>query len=409
MSPLERWTEILEVLRRRKLRTILTALSVAWGIFMLVVLLAAGNGLANGVQIAFQRDAVNSIWIMPGVMTKPWQGNPIGRRVQLYDEDLEFVRTTMPHVQALDARFGPGTRVISRGTRQRPSEIRGCLPGRAEVHPMSFTAGRFINEDDVSEHRRVAVLEKVAVDALFLPGEDPIGAFINVGGAPLQVVGVFHEVDDESEQGLVYMPLTTAQLVFGGGNRLGQISFTVNSDIEETMAATNELVRAFAGRKGFAPDDRRALRIGNQQEMFARLTSLFAGIRAFVWLIGLGTILAGVVGVGNIMLISVAERTREIGLRKAIGAAPSTIVRMIVEEALLLTVASGYLGLCVAVAVVTAAGKVLPKSDYFSNPEVNLGVGLAATGVLVIAGILAGLFPAVRAARVNPITALRVE
>jgi putative ABC transport system permease protein len=409
MSPVERWSEILEVLRRRKLRTVLTALSVAWGIFMLVVLLAAGNGLANGVQAAFQRDAVNSVWLMPGLMGKPWQGNPIGRRIQLYDDDLAYVQKTVPQLMAVDARFGPGERVISRGPRQRRSEIRGCLPGRAEVHPMPFSRGRFINDQDVAEHRRVTVLEQKAVDALFVAGEDPIGSFINVGGAPLQVVGVFEEAEDESEQGLVYLPLTTAQLVFGGGNRLHQISFTVASNLEETIAATNELLRGLSGRKGFAPDDRRALRVGNQQEMFARLTGLFAGIRAFVWLIGLGTILAGVVGVGNIMLISVAERTREIGLRKAIGAPPSVIVRMIVEESLVLTVTSGYLGLCVAVAVVTGAAKVLPKTDYFSHPEVNLGVGLAATGVLVIAGILAGLFPAVRAARVNPITALRVE
>ena len=410
MSFVERWSEIFEVLRRRKLRTILTALSVAWGIFMLVVLLAAGNGLADGVQTSFQRDAVNSIWLMPGVMGKPWQGNAIGRRIQLDEEDLAFIESSVPQLAALDARFGPGgERPISRGNRQRRSEIRGCLPGRAEVHPMVFVAGRFINEDDVREHRRVAVLERKAVEALFLPGEDPLGEMVIVAGAPLQVVGVFEESDDESEQGLVYMPLSTAQLVFGGGNRLHQISFTVMSGPEETVAMLSELTRAMAGRKGFAPDDRRALRIGNQQEMYARITGLFAGIRAFVWLIGLGTILAGVVGVGNIMLISVSERTREIGLRKAVGAQPVTIVRMIVEESLFLTVSAGYLGLCVGVAVVSGAARVLPKTEYFGQPEVNLGVGLAATGVLVIAGMLAGLVPALRAARVNPITALRVE
>jgi putative ABC transport system permease protein len=255
----------------------------------------------------------------------------------------------------------------------------------------------------------VAVLERKAVEALFAPGESPIGESIVVAGYPLQVVGVFEEAEDESEQGLVYMPLSTAQLTFGGGNRIHLISFTVGSGIEETTATINELTRGLAGRKGFSPDDKRALRIGNQQEMFARFTSLFAGIRAFVWLIGLGTILAGVVGVGNIMLISVAERTREIGVRKAVGARPSTIVRMIIEEALFLTVTAGYLGLCLGVAAVTGAGKLLPKTEFFAEPQVDVGVGLAATGVLVIAGLLAGLVPAVRAARVNPITALRVE
>jgi putative ABC transport system permease protein len=409
VSLLDRWSELLAVLGRRKLRTGLTALSVAWGVFMLVILLAAGNGLANGVQAAFAEDAVNSVWINPGVVSKAHRGSPIGKRIQLYDDDVPFVQGNMPAAQTMDARFSAGERVISRGQRRRRSEIRGCLPGRAEVHEMIMKAGRFINEDDVRGRRRVAVVEQKVVDSLFTPGEDPIGAFIQAGSSPLQIVGVFEEAEDESEQGMVNIPLPVAQLIFGGGSRINQITFLVNTPTKQTESLIDGLRAAFGGRKGFAPSDQRAMRVNSRQELYDKLNGLFAGIRAFVWLIGLGTIMAGIVAVGNIMLISVSERTREIGVRKAVGAPPAAIIRMIVEEALVLTLVSGYLGLVAAVAVVHVAAQTLPRTEYFSQPQVNLGVGLAATGVLALTGILAGLFPALRAARINPIHALRVE
>ena len=409
MSLLDRWSELLDVLGRRKLRTGLTALSVAWGVFMLVILLAAGNGLARGVHSAFADDAVNSVWINPGVVSKAHRGSPIGKRIQLYQEDVPFVQGQATDVDTVDARFSAGDRVVSRGQRRRRSEIRGCLPGRALVHEMMMKAGRFINEDDVRDRRRVAVVEQKVVDSLFTAGEDPIGALIQVGSTPLQIVGVFEEAEDESEQGLINIPLPVAQLSFGGGARINQITFLVNTPTRETEGLIERLREAFGGRKGFAPTDQRAMRVNSRQELYDKLNGLFAGIQAFVWLIGIGTILAGIVAVGNIMLISVSERTREIGVRKAVGAPPAAIVRMIVEESLVLTLVSGYLGLVGAVAVVHLAAQALPKTEYFSRPEVNLGVGIAATIVLAITGVLAGLFPALRAARINPIHALRVE
>src|SRR4051794_35009755 len=260
---LDRWREILEVLVRRKLRTALTALSVAWGIFMLVVLLAAGNGLSDGVKSTFQRDAVNSIWINPGVISKPHNGMPIGQRVQLFEEDIGLVKRVMPGIDTLDARFAVGDKLVRRGARERHSDVRGCLPTRAEVHPLEFSRGRFIDADDLRERRRVAVVEAKAVKSLFAEGEDPLGQWIEIAGTPVQVVGVFEETEDESEQGLVYLPLTTAQLIFGGANRINQISFTVNTRTEETKASVDLLRRALAMRKGFSPDDIRAVFIGN--------------------------------------------------------------------------------------------------------------------------------------------------
>ena len=253
VSLVDRWSELLAVLGRRKLRTGLTALSVAWGVFMLVILLAAGNGLANGVQAAFAEDAVNSVWINPGVVSKAHRGSPIGKRIQLYGDDVPFVQGNMPAAQTMDARFSAGERVISRGQRRRRSEIRGCLPGRAAVHEMIMKAGRFINEDDVRDRRRVAVVEQKVVDSLFTPGEDPIGAFIQAGSSPLQIVGVFEETEDESEQGMVNIPLPVAQLIFGGGSRINQITFLVNTPTKQTESLIDGLRAAFGGRKGFAP------------------------------------------------------------------------------------------------------------------------------------------------------------
>lgn len=409
MNLLDRWREIFDVLVRRKLRTALTALSVAWGIFMLVVLLAAGDGLATGVESTFALNAVNSVFVMGGQVSKAHAGNPIGKRVALDAADFSVVKRDVPRMGAPDIQFSPGAKVVSHGNRHATLTIRGCFPGRAVIHAMQMEKGRFINDDDLRERRRVASIDSKAADGLFAPGENPLGQWITVADVVLQVVGVYEESENDDQTNMVYMPQTTAQIAFAGGNELRQIAFTLSAAETNRQSQLDDVQRDLASRKNVATDDKRAIRIRNTQEMFDRFNGLFQGIRAFVWLIGLGTILAGVVGVSNIMLISVAERTREIGVRKAVGATPSTIVRMIVEEALVITCASGYLGLVAAVAVVNVAARLIPKTEFFASPQVNLSVGLAATGILVLAGTIAGLFPALRAARINPIAALRVE
>ncbi len=409
MNPLDRWQEIFDVLVRRKLRTALTALSVAWGIFMLVVLLAAGNGLATGVETAFARNAVNSVFVSGGAVTKPFRGNPIGKRVRLDADDWHLTQRTVTSLESGDVQFSPGMLVCSHGARHASLTVRGCYPGRAVIHGIQMTIGRFINQDDLQERRHVAAIDTKAAEGLFAPGEDPLGGLVTVGNVVFQVVGVYDEHDNDRDTNMIYVPQTTAQVAFSGGTEIRQMAFIVNEPPEQATGQLADLRRGLSDRKDVEQTDTQALNIRNTQEMFSKLTGLFRGIRLFVWLIGLGTILAGVVGVGNIMLISVAERTREIGVRKAIGATPGSIVRMIVEESLVITCASGYLGLVAAVAVVNLAAKFIPKSEFFSHPDVNLGVGLMATGILVIAGTVAGFFPALRAARINPIAALRVE
>jgi putative ABC transport system permease protein len=406
----DRWREILEVLWRRKLRTTLTALSVAWGIFMLVLLLAAGQGLSNGARAEFQRNAQNSVYVFPGRMSQPHQGNPIGKVVQLRNDDQGLTKRTLPNIELASARADLGRQIVRRGKRSSGFTVKGCLPDNAAIESTVLLAGRFISPDDQREKRKVAAIGLKVKQTLFPGDEQPLGAAVEIGHVVFTVVGVFEEQDEQAEQETLYLPLSTTQLVWGRGDRLDRVLFTLQEPPgSDTSGDVETLKTALAAHHGYARDDPQAVFLWSSDEVFLRFQGLIRGIQTFVWLIGLGTILAGVVGVSNIMLISVRERTREIGVRKAVGAPPSAIIAMILQESLAITLVSGYLGLVAAVAAVTGARALLPVTPYFRNPDVDLGVGLAATAVLTIAGMLAGLFPARQAARINPIAALRVE
>jgi putative ABC transport system permease protein len=406
---LDRWREILEILWRRRLRTALTALSVAWGIFMLVLLLAAGQGLSNGAKAEFSRNASNSVYVFPGRMSKPHQGNPVGKPVQLYNDDHRLVERSVP-VELTSARADVGPTVLRRGEQSGSFVVKSCLPDNDIIEKSEVVLGRFISWADHNERRKVAILGTKVRDTLFGKDADPIGQDVQIGRFTFTVAGVFFEDLEQAEQETVYLPLGTVQLLWGRGEKLDRVIFTVDQTRAPSIENVIEGVRALlAGRHGFSTEDKQAVYMWSSDEMFQRFQGLFRGINNFIWLIGLGTILAGVVGVSNIMLISVQERTREIGVRKAVGAKPSAIVAMILQESLIITLVSGYLGLVAAVGLVTAVKRVLPPTPYFRQPDVDLSVGVAATLVLAVAGTLAGLFPALRAARINPIQALRVE
>jgi putative ABC transport system permease protein len=407
---LDRWREILEVLWRRKLRTLLTALSVAWGIFMLVVLLGAGNGLSNGAEAEFSRDASNAVWVNAGRLSKPFEGQPIGKQVHFHMDDYQMMKEQVGIADNRSARWNVGALSVTRGARTAVYPVRGVHPEHQAIEQTLIAEGRFLNDRDIEERRKVAVIGIKVRDALFERGEAALGQAVRIGNAWFTVVGVSFEDDEESEEETIHVPITTTHLVYGGAQDVSQLLFTVGTtSAERTDAVVEDLRRQLAARHHFSPEDKRAVFLWNSAEMAERFHGLFRGIRSFIWIIGLGTILAGVVGVSNIMLISVQERTREIGVRKAIGAPPASIVLMIVEEALAITLVSGYAGLVAGVGLLTLAQKLLPATPFFRHPDVDLRVALGATLVLVIAGVVAGLFPALRAARINPIAALRVE
>jgi putative ABC transport system permease protein len=408
----DRWQEIFETLRHNKLRAFLTSLSVAWGIFMLVVLLGAGNGLENGMQWSFRDDAVNSIWLWPGTTTLPYEGHPPGRRLRFKNEDHEQLHGNLDGLEHITSRFYPRDRItVTYGQKTAAFDIRSVHPDHVYLENTLLVAGRFLNDLDLAEKRKVAVIGTEVQKVLRPEGGDLLGSHIDIGGLPHRVIGVFHDEGGEEERRLIYVPITTAQVAWSGANRVDQIMFTVSAatTAKDSERMAEEARRILASRHKFDPADKNAIRVRNNIEHYRKIVGVIDGIGIFVWLIGLGTIVAGIVGVSNIMLISVKERTKEIGLRKAIGATPGSIVGMILAESIALTAIAGYVGLVGGIAVLELARKALPQSDFFRDPHVDLDLALAATLILVVAGALAGFFPARRAAAVSPVVALRDE
>jgi putative ABC transport system permease protein len=407
---LESLAEIWSTLSHNKLRTLLTGLSVAWGMFMLVILLGAGRGLQNGVEWEFRDDAVNSLFISGGRTSIPFGGRGPGREVRFKNADYEALPVELPEIDHITGRFFLwGEFSVSYRGKRSAFEIRGTHPEHRFLEKTVITAGRYLNDRDLTERRKVAVIGSLVKTSLF-GNRDPLGEHISIRGLEYTVVGVFEDVGGEGELRKIYIPITTAQLIYSSPERIHQLLLTMGSaDVEQSRAIADEVRRVLALRHGFSAQDRRAVRIQNNLEQFERLTRVFSWIRVFVWIVGVGTLLAGIVGISNIMLISVAERTREIGVRKALGATPGSVIRMIMTEAVLLTSVSGYLGLVAGVALVELVARLAPDIPYMRAPDVDLSVALAATALIVSAGALAGFFPAWRAARVNPITALRDE
>lgn len=410
MFSLDRWMEVLDTIRRNKLRTALTAISVAWGIMVLVGLLGLGNGLHNGARANFARDATNGVWIWANKTSVPHAGYDIGRRVILENRDYDAARA-LPGIDHISGQFFIGGQrfgslITKRGPKANTFSINAMHADAIYLEAHEIVAGRFLTEADIREKRKAVVIGR-PVAAFLFEGQDPIGEWIEVAGVPFQVVGVFSDPAGNEQERQMYIPISTAQLAFNGDDRMGMLSFTVGeASPAETQAIIDQVVGQLAERHKFSPTDKQAVRVQNNVEQFQRFQMMFWIISIFVSLIGVGTLAAGVVGVSNIMMIAVKERTKEIGVRKAIGATPGSIVAMIVQEAVFLTGVAGLLGLAAGVGLLEIMPDLL-DSDVIKNPSVGLGTGVVATCVLVLAGALAGYFPARAAAKVNPIHALR--
>jgi putative ABC transport system permease protein len=415
MFSLDRWQEIYETMRRNKLRTFLTSLSVAWGIFMLVLLLGAGTGLQNGVEYRLRDDAVNSIWLRRGKTSTAYKGQQPGRRIQFHNEDFDAIGRSVDGVEHMTARYylwGEGLTTYK--DKASAFEIRACHPAHKYLEKTIISKGRFLNQLDLDERRKVAVIGSAVNDFLFEGKTEAIGKYIAIRGIRYLVVGVFEDVGGEGELRKIYIPITTAQMAYGGANRVHQIMFTIgDASADDSRRIADDAHQLLASRLRFDPTDPRAIRVRNNVEQYEKVTQIFKWIRLFMWIVGAGTIVAGIVGVSNIMLISVKERTKEFGVRKALGATPGSIVGMVLQEAVLLTATAGYCGMVVGVALLEIVASLISRAagenEIFMNPSVDLSVIVTATALLVVCGGLAGFFPAWRAAHVNPVVALRDE
>lgn len=414
MFDLDKWQEILATMQKNKLRTFLTAFGVFWGIFMLVLLLGAGKGLENGVVNRFGYGAKNSIYIWSGKTALAHQGMSPGREIQLTNQDLQAIDREVANLNMM----APRNRVMGEYTinykKQNGSfQVFGAEPDFMVMNGEVAFRGRLLNKYDEAEKRKVVVLGEQAAKVLF--GEqDPVGEYVNIRGIYFKVVGTF-KVGGENgarREERAYIPFATIQSTFNQPNQVQMMIVTAENGVP-AKEMEDRLRVLLAQRHKFSENDDMALGIENTEAEFKKVTGLFNGIRIFVWIVGIGTLIAGIVGVSNIMLIIVKERTREIGVRKALGATPFSIVSLILQESVVITALSGYMGLLAGTGLLALMEYAMKSSGaempYFANPEVDPGVALSATLVLVISGALAGLMPALKAARIKPIEALRAD
>lgn len=414
MFDLERWQEIFETLRKNKLRTFLTGLSVASGIFILVILLGFSKGIENGVKSQFEQDATNRISVWTGVTTKGYKGLNPGRYVQLKNSSFESVERKYDdyfEYRSKDYMIWGGTVTYKNETGNY--RIRGTLPDNQFIENADIGYGRFVSQLDLDDKKKVAVIGNKMKKDLFKE-EDPIDKNIQIFGVNFKVVGVFYDPGGDREESQVYIPVTTAQQVFNAGDNIRNMSFTVKmaDNFDEAVAQSTAIAQGIETQikelHTVAPDDQSAVRVNNTLEEAQKIYSLIATIQAVFWFVGIGTIIAGIVGVGNIMLIIVKERTKEIGIRKALGALPMSIVGMILQEAVFVTIFAGLFGLIFGLGLLELVGPQI-DSDFIKYPQVDFNIALTTVFILVIAGAFAGFIPAYRAAKIKPIVALRDE
>lgn len=406
-------------MRENKLRTFLTGFAVAWGIFMLIILLGSGNGLKNGIMSNFGDRSVNSMMIWSGTTTMPYKGYKAYRRIELTNNEKDMLKKRFGQIGVITGEINRSA-VVSYGEESGSYEITGVEPGYNAINGLKFKPGngRFINDMDLKLNRKVVVLTKKVADVLF-KNESPLGKWIKLGALSFQVIGIDTK-SSMGEGGACYIPLQTAQQIFQAGIVNDRISFTINGlKSQKQVEDLGEKVREALGRQLIVhPDDLNSIGMWNQASEYEQTMKIFSSIDVFILFIGICTLIAGLVGVSNIMVITVKERTKEFGIRKSLGATPGTILNAILMESVVITSLFGYIGMMLGIGLLSLLDMVMSNQptgtdeetiQLFMNPTVNLNVVFGATALLIIAGLLAGYLPARKAVRIKPVEAMRAE
>ena len=410
--------EMYGTIKRNKLRTALTGFAVAWGIFMLIVLLGAGNGLLNAFEQQSGSMAMNSFQIWPGRTSLPFQGLKEGRSIKLTEKELEVTRQMKKHVTQASAILEEGGVILSYKQDHISLQLTGAMPNYPETNGLQLKEGRFINPLDMEEKRKVIVLhEKTAEMLLGNEKSQAIGKHINASGIAYQIVGIYTTPMEEFSP-TAYLPYTTLQLIYNKGDGVGSLVFLTKdiTDLSGSEIFEKEYRTAISRVKQFDAADRSAISVWNRFSQYLQQQTASELLRTSIWVIGLFTLLSGIVGVSNIMLITVKERTHEFGIRKALGAKPSSILMLIIAESITITTIFGYIGMIAGIAVTEYMNRIageqvvdigVASATVFVNPTVDLHIAIQATLTLIIAGTLAGFFPARKAVMIRPIEALR--
>lgn len=415
---LDLWQEIFGTIKRNKLRTALTGFAVAWGIFMLIVLLGAGNGLIHAFEKSSSERALNSIRVFPGWTQKAYDGLKEGRYIELDNRDLHDTERLFPEeVIESGAIVNQGGVNISFGSEYINTTLNGVSPNYINIEPVKTAMGRFINEIDIQERRKVIVIHRNSAETLFNKShKEPIGQLLNVGGFAFTVVGTYGDMGDQGEQG-AFIPFSTLQTIYNKGDKLRSIIFTTKGldDVKTNDAFESRYRKALSKNHRFDPEDTGAIWLWNRMTQYIQSQEAMGMLVTAIWVIGIFTLLSGIVGVSNIMLITVKERTHEIGIRKALGAKPRSILWLIISESVVITTLFGYIGMLAGIGVTEwmdayfgsqTMNAGMFEETLFTDPTVDLHIAIQATVTLIVAGTLAGFFPARKATHIRPIEAL---
>jgi len=415
MFDIERWQEIFEAIGKNKLRTFLTGLSVGSGIFILIILLGIGKGMENGIQSKFEQDAASIIGIWSSPTSLEYKGLNPNRRVSLTTEDYQFAeKRYFDDIENKSGKYRKWGGLASYGKETGSYSIIGVMPDMLALENAYLNAGRFISERDVQKASKVVCIGIQVAKDLFKNYKKAVGNFIQINKIQYKVVGVYSDPGGEREDANMFIPHSTMIQVYNDPRKIGSMQFTLTpeANYEATSIKANNFLDQYKGylkkKHNIHPDDLKGIQSYSSLEEAKKFITLNTMISLFFWGIGILTLIAGIVSVGNIMLIIVKERTKEIGIRKALGAQPKSIVGMILHEAIFITTFSGFIGLFLSLALLRFAGPNI-KSEFILNPSVNFGVAVTTVVLLVIAGALAGYIPARHASKIKPIIALRDE
>ncbi|NLZ96345.1 MAG: ABC transporter permease [Bacteroidales bacterium] len=415
MFDLDRWYEIWVTITHNKSRSFLTAFGVFWGMFMLVVMVGAGNGLSTGINSQLEGFASNSAFFNSSRTTLPYRGFQKGRSWNMLNSDIPIIEDRVAELEYLSPMLfgGSGDDNVVRNEKAGSYGVKGTYPVYNEIERSVMEYGRYINDIDIRERRKVCVLGTRIYEVLFNPGQNPLGEQVRVDGIYFTVIGVARKTAQANIGGdtdeTVVLPFTTMQQAFNQGNIIHFLAATAKPGVK-VRVVQDKIVETLKEIHQISPDDKDAVFNMNIEEQFTMFNNLGVGIAMLIWIVGMGTLLAGAVGVSNIMLVTVRERTKEIGIRRALGATPTNIIGQILSESVVLTLLAGIGGIVLGVGLLTATGIVLSQGDQFiKDPQISFSVGVVALFVLVIIGTLAGFIPAQRAMMIKPIEAISEE
>jgi len=409
MFDIDRWREIFQSMNKNKLRSVLSGFTVAFAILLFTLLFGVVSGLRNTFSEAFVDDAANSMFVRVWKTSKPFRGLQSGRRVQLKNKDYNYVDNKYEDkIQFMTARIYKNFSVAYKSN-QDNYRFRAVHPDHQFLEKTVMDEGRYINQKDLKESSKVIVIGRLVKSDLF--GEKPaLGKRVNVGGISYKVIGIFSDDGGDNEERQCYIPVTTAQRLYGNNDYISQINigYDPNLSLSQAIAFGNRLERDLRNKMDIHPDDQSALSVRNMAEANQNVNMFMLVLFFIVVIVGSGTLVAGIIGISNIMIFAIKERTKEFGIRKALGAQPSSIVGMVVQESVLITTIAGYLGLTLGTFILDQIGNGL--EDYFiKDPSVSPGIVIGATIVLILSGLIAGYVPAKKASRIKPIVALRAD